>query len=80
MADGFPEDHHRPDLKVADAGISAAREPAPVGVHPDHPSAGHPAHLVLDTACAVAKEAEAEALLADAAVARRKPDAVPSAA
>jgi hypothetical protein len=80
MADGFPARHchHRPDLTVSDAGKSAARELDPVGVHLDHPSAGHRARLVLDKVRAVV-EVEA-AQLADAAEVRRKPDAVPSAA
>jgi hypothetical protein len=49
-----------------------------VGVHLDHPSAGHLVRLVLDKERAVV-EVEA-AQLADAAEVRRKPDAVPSAA
>ena len=81
MADGFPARHHHLDLTVLDAGKSAGHEP---GLVPDghraHPWDGHRAHLVLDKERAVAAAAEAEAQLADAAAARRKPDAALSAA
>jgi hypothetical protein len=80
MADGFPERHpvHRRDLKVEGVGKSAGHEPGlvPADVHP---SAGHPAHLAPDRERAVVAEVAAAVPLADAAAARRKPDAAPSA-
>jgi len=80
MADGFPARHYRPGLTVLGAGKSAAHEPDLVRAgHLAHPWDGHRAHLVLDKERAVAAAAEAEAQLADAAAARRKPDAAPSA-
>lgn len=81
MADGFPARRHHLDLTVLGAGKSAVHEPDLVpDVHLARPSDGHRAHLVLDKECAVAADAGAEALLADAAAARHKPDAALSAA
>jgi hypothetical protein len=80
MVDGFPEPHpvHLQGLKVEDAGKLVGPEPGLV-LADVHPSVGHPVHLVPDKESAVVMEAAAAAQPADAAAARRKPDAALSA-
>ena len=81
MVDGFPEPHpvHLQGLKVEGVGKLVGHEPGlvPAGVHP---WGDYRARLVLDKESAVAMEAGAAAQPADAAAARRKPDAALSAA
>jgi hypothetical protein len=82
MADGFLERCCLPALMAVGVGKSAVREPDLdlEDVLPDHPSVGHPVHLVPDRDRAVAAEVAGAEPLADAAAAQRKPDVVPSAA